>query len=91
MSLARGCCIHTVSMILIGYPVSSSVWSQSLGTSRLPACDSGSDDDAMQAAGEEEEEEGPMLETFTEAKYLLVVEKQGIFLRLCEDCFHRPV
>ena len=38
---------------------------------------------------EEAHEEPPLLETCTEAKYLLVIEKQGIFLRLCEDAFHQ--
>lgn len=76
-----------------GYPVSSSVWSQEIlrppfnYTNMPTSFEGGSDADAMMT--EQEGQVPQLMETVTEAKYLLVIEKQGIFLRLCEDAFHR--
>mmetsp|Transcript_529 Transcript_529/g.1242 ORF Transcript_529/g.1242 Transcript_529/m.1242 type:complete len:100 (+) Transcript_529:984-1283(+) len=47
-----------------------------------------SDADVDVNAAADDDASAPLLETNTEAKYLLVIEKQGIFLRLCEDSFH---
>lgn len=62
--------------------------------SSIPADDCSSMDgvDVMgedDGCGQGVDETGALLATHTEAKYLLVIEKQGIFLRLCEDGFHR--
>ena len=64
---------------IAGYAITSSVWSQSLThRSRNIILD-----EHMTEANYS------FLQTATEAKFLLVIEKQGIFQRLCEDNFHR--
>lgn len=97
--------IFSIICMLQGYPISSSIWSRccnrrndsqqsSLNTCYYNHNASGNDaidttQEVLRSNFEAKTDTPPVVETHTDAKYLLIVEKQGIFLRLCEDAFHR--